>query len=98
MDTLEGYNKLKDTGFFEAVDKRVLEIISRNKSIDAWEAHVIVDDKRVSYNLVQQAFTRLKNSRKIFKVATHKGASGFTRGLYSHTKPEQEEDLFHETK
>ena len=87
MDTLEGYNKLKDNGTFDAVDAKVFEIIKRNKSLDAWEAHVIVDDRSISYNLVQQAFTRLKNDKKIYKVGTHKGASGFTRGLYSLDKP-----------
>jgi hypothetical protein len=93
-DTLEGYNKLKENGTFDAVDKKVFEVINRNKSIDAQEAHVILSDRRISYNLVQQAFTRLKNAGKIFKVGTHKGASGFTRGLYSVDKPEEERDLF----
>jgi len=95
MDTLEGYNKLKESGKFDAVDKKVFEIINRSKSIDAQEAYVVLSDRSISYNLVQQAFTRLKNDKKIFKVGTHKGASGFTRGLYSHKKPEQkQEELF----
>ena len=85
-DTLEAYNKLKDNGTFDKIDKLVFEIIKRSKPIDAQQAHKIIVNKGygyISYNLVQQGFTRLKNDSKIFKVGTHKGASGFTRGLYS---------------
>ena len=90
MDTLEGYDRLKDSGYFDAVDKEVYQILCKQtEPVDANQVYEMMSG--VKYNLVQQAFTRLKKAKKIYKAGTHKGVAGFTRGVYLVGEPPQEE-------
>ena len=98
-NTLEGYEKLKTKGYFDAIDREVFAILSRqDKPLDANQVYEMMSG--VKYNLVQQAFTRLKKAGKIYKAGTHKGTTGFTRGVYAvgTQQVERQKELFYEEK
>jgi len=98
-ETTDAWDQLKKSGYFDTVDKEVHELMLKDTTpMDANQVWQMLP--HFKYNLIQQAFTRLTKEKKLYKHGTHKGVSGFTRGVYSVTygpPPEQQEELFNVT-